>query len=449
MQELMKHTILGAAFDSSARDPPPRCHPRTRLEIVQRVQNFIVDRTKNKRMLWLVGPAGAGKSAIMQTLAESTSKATTDIVLGASLFFSINERDDGRKTFTTIAYQIAVRNISYRQFVQNEVSNDPSLLQKSIAAQFDKFIVEPFVQRPIGTGRQQFLIIIDGLDECNGNRIQCEILALISYLSIKHPAAPLVWIIASRPEPHITSFFSRPNTISSYEKEEITIDSDEARRDVERYLRTELEKIRINSPALARATQWPMEHDLLRITVAADGLFAFASTIVGFIGDPTNGNPVSQLKQVLNFINEKMARLEGNESKPMAGLDALYRRILFQVPQAVLRDAKRLLLLAMDDDKWKMAEACDWLAMTPDVVYGALHHLHSVLRVPTWEEAEQERVEFFHVSFREHLADFERSGMFLDADQELRDLNLQCAVRILKEIPGGTFSTFLVSQVGN
>ncbi|KAF9442516.1 hypothetical protein P691DRAFT_765151, partial [Macrolepiota fuliginosa MF-IS2] len=60
MKELEKHTIPGAEFDSSERDPPPKCHPGTRLKIVERTQQFFGNYRDGKRLLWIVGPAGVG-----------------------------------------------------------------------------------------------------------------------------------------------------------------------------------------------------------------------------------------------------------------------------------------------------------------------------------------------------------------------------------------------------
>ncbi|KAF9443199.1 hypothetical protein P691DRAFT_646398, partial [Macrolepiota fuliginosa MF-IS2] len=344
MIKLAEYTIPGAAFDDSDRDPPPRCHPGTRLAILQRAQDFFVDPHREKKMFWIVGPAGVGKSAIMQSLAETVSSANSDVVLGASLFFSINGRNDGSKTLTTLAYQIAVNDLSYRQFIRNEVENDPTLLQKALPAQFKKFFVDPFVTRAGGGSQRRFLILIDGLDECNSNDTQCKLLGLISFFCLRYPRAPLVWIIASRPEPHITAYFSRPGLSSLYEMENILINSDEGREDVERYLRDELGKLRPKYSALASAIQWPPEGDFLKLSAGADGLFAFASTAVRFIDDPVSGNPVSQLKQVLEVIDNILSRPRDDNVHPMGGLDALYSHILSRVPRYILPTTKKLLL---------------------------------------------------------------------------------------------------------
>lgn len=288
-------------------------------------------------MRWIVGPAGVGKSAIMQTLAETMSTATDGVILGASIFFSIYGRDDATMAITTLAYQLAVNHVPYRQFIEKEMARDPSILNKSVAAQFDKLIVEPFIRRLQNRHQNRLLILIDGLDECKSHDAQCRLLGLISDFCVKYPASPLVWIIASRPEPHITSFFSRDEVVPAYEKEEILVDSDEAREDVERFLNVELKEIQMKSPALKDLPRWPMEHDFLTVAEAADGLFAYASTVVKFIGDPTHGNPASQLSEVLEIIDTNSRRLAGQKPHPMAHLDALYVRILSRVPADVWR----------------------------------------------------------------------------------------------------------------
>lgn len=105
----------------------------------------------------------------------------------------------------TLAYQLTVRSKLYKDYVQNELADDPTLLDKALAPQFKKFIFEPFIVQGISPeGHERFLILIDGLDKCNNHDTQCTILNLISSFCIKNPTAPLIWVIASRPEPHIT-----------------------------------------------------------------------------------------------------------------------------------------------------------------------------------------------------------------------------------------------------
>lgn len=84
LSRLAHFTMEGAEFDSSARDPPPSCHPGTRLTILKSITDWIGSKERSYGSLWLNGPAGVGKSAIMQTLAENLSS----LALLARCYFS-------------------------------------------------------------------------------------------------------------------------------------------------------------------------------------------------------------------------------------------------------------------------------------------------------------------------------------------------------------------------
>jgi hypothetical protein len=195
MKELLEQTIPGAAFDSSARDPPPRCHPGTRLAILERCIDFIVNCMGKKKMCWVVGATGVRKSAIMQSVAESPLPT---IVCQASIFFFIKGCSDGSKAIVMLAYQIAAKNELYCQLIEHEINCDPSLLHASISVQFKKLIVEPFMNYTQCTSSGHVLIIIDGLDECNRSHTQRELLHLISNFCIAYPLLRSATICSSR-----------------------------------------------------------------------------------------------------------------------------------------------------------------------------------------------------------------------------------------------------------
>ncbi|KAF9458855.1 hypothetical protein BDZ94DRAFT_1122297, partial [Collybia nuda] len=73
--------------NSQERYPQPRCHKDTRSAILGQIVEWIKGRTGSaheKRILWIYGPAGAGKSAIAQTLCKTFAKRDG---LAASFFF--------------------------------------------------------------------------------------------------------------------------------------------------------------------------------------------------------------------------------------------------------------------------------------------------------------------------------------------------------------------------
>ncbi|KAJ6456849.1 hypothetical protein C8R45DRAFT_1033624 [Mycena sanguinolenta] len=71
-------------YDSAESFPQPKCHPETRTKMLKDLHNWLLDRDAQHKILWLYGPAGAGKSAIMQTLSRKLEDAGR---LGGSFFF--------------------------------------------------------------------------------------------------------------------------------------------------------------------------------------------------------------------------------------------------------------------------------------------------------------------------------------------------------------------------
>src|SRR5271163_4456842 len=75
-------TPTRAFHNLSERYDPPRCHPSTRIAVLQHIMTWINDLQKLYLFMWLYGPAGAGKSAIAQSIAELCHGAN---LLAASL----------------------------------------------------------------------------------------------------------------------------------------------------------------------------------------------------------------------------------------------------------------------------------------------------------------------------------------------------------------------------
>ena len=61
---------LGAIHNSAERYPPPNCHPDTRKAVREIILDWIHSENSAPSSFWLYGPAGAGKTAILQAIAE-------------------------------------------------------------------------------------------------------------------------------------------------------------------------------------------------------------------------------------------------------------------------------------------------------------------------------------------------------------------------------------------
>ena len=81
-------------------------------------------------IVWVYGPAGSGKSAIAQTIAEMCEQ---EMILLASFFFSRNDpsRSTANPLITTIAYQITLNLPNVRNAVLEAIEHDPLMTHLS------------------------------------------------------------------------------------------------------------------------------------------------------------------------------------------------------------------------------------------------------------------------------------------------------------------------------
>ncbi|KAJ7877276.1 hypothetical protein B0H13DRAFT_1631815 [Mycena leptocephala] len=232
---LQRVAASDAFHDSAERYPQPKCHPETRTEMLDLLFKWSSDPNSNSRVLWLHGPAGAGKSAIAQSFCQ---KLEAEGRLGASFFFKRGHlsRGTGKKLFPTIAYQLAqLRHLpELRQAISQIVEHTPSIIDRAHLIQLQKLIMEPRRQSiPCRT----LVIVIDGLDECEGQNIQQEVLRSIG-IAMRDGPCPLFFLVASRPEPHIREIF-----MGELQGLHYPVDIQQSFVDVRRYLRDEFSRI--------------------------------------------------------------------------------------------------------------------------------------------------------------------------------------------------------------
>jgi hypothetical protein len=71
MDFLKEAAVPGAFHNSLQRSDPPKCHKHTREAILDKIMEWVRKKIDTDTfIMWLYGAAGAGKSAIAQTIAE-------------------------------------------------------------------------------------------------------------------------------------------------------------------------------------------------------------------------------------------------------------------------------------------------------------------------------------------------------------------------------------------
>ncbi|KAJ7899394.1 hypothetical protein B0H13DRAFT_2519169 [Mycena leptocephala] len=325
---ILHWAIAGDAFHNSAeRFPQPKCHPETRTEMLENLWNWtrgnysfsndIGLKSENaSKITWLYGPAGAGKSAIGQSLCQ---KLDAEGGLGGAFFFKRGHpsRGNGNKLFPTLAYQLSRCGPELKHAICQVVEDDPSIINYSLPSQLQQLIVEPCRQNFHG---HTLTIIIDGLDECDDQDIQQEILQSIG--SFMHDSSlPLRFLIASRPEPHIREIFTGPlNNLHC------PLNVNKSFEDVCKYLLDEFARIhREHYATMVRVPKpWPSLDIIHKLVEKSSGYFIYASTIIKFIDDK-NFRPTERLAVITGMAESRFG-------VPFAALDQLYTQILSELP---------------------------------------------------------------------------------------------------------------------
>ncbi|KAF8351683.1 hypothetical protein F5887DRAFT_1094587, partial [Amanita rubescens] len=317
LERLEQYISKGALHDSRERSPQPMCHPNTRQEVLKIIMDWVQDSHLRQPIIWLNGPAGAGKSAIAQKIAERCLNNQ----LAASFFFLRNSLDRGSATllFTTLAWQLAKNIPEILPYIESAVEAEPLLPTKSIDIQFDGLIVQPFqklLHDKHGFRPTTSLVIIDGVDECAPDQDQLQLLGLIGN-ALSNAQIPLRFLMCSRAEAHIQERFESDVVANITYK--LTLDHHFSPDiDIRRFLEEEF--ARICTERKPSSSTWPPDGAIDQLVSKSSGQFIYPSTVVKFVGD-TDGDPTTQLNIVLKTR-------PADFSSPFAELDLLYIQIL-------------------------------------------------------------------------------------------------------------------------
>ena len=376
----------------------------------------------SEAVLWLYGPAGAGKSAIAQTISEICARLG---LLVASFFFSraSQSRNNEKRLIASIAYQLAVSIPATRSYVESAVQIDPAIFDKSLDTQIDMLVLRPLEQacaivNPADVKQWPRLIVIDGLDECHGSLIQRSIIHVLSTSLLRIPV-PFILLIASRPESHIRNAFNILNT-----SRHIVLDgSYQPDADIKEFLRSRFNEIKENHQLAAYIPEsWPSEEIVNRLVRKSSGQFIFASTVIKYLDSPKH-RPMKRLDVIIGLRS-----VDGD--MPYKELDALYSHI-FSCVQDFSTTRKMLGFLLFGYP----------IGFTPDIlasllgldeqdIHLCLSELHSILSIPPHKTSGLE-IRPTHASLQDFLLDKLRSGKYyLDEEAFHTDLAQQCVRRV-------------------
>ncbi|KAF7372942.1 putative nwd2 protein [Mycena sanguinolenta] len=388
---LHRAATLEAIHDSTDSFMEPKCHPETRTGMLKDLLTWALDPHPKTTILWLYGPAGAGKTAIMRTLATQLHEKRR---LGGCFFFKRGHvaRNNARTLFTTIAYQLALNVKSLQTPISRVAEKNPSIVGLSIGTQMQQLISEPCRTHE---NRRSLAIVIDGLDECDGHAFQGEILRAILNPSSNH-AIFLRFIIASRPEPQISKMFPLPDHSCNYHRFNVEQSFD----DVRKYLCHEFSRIHRDHPTMTKIpSPWPGPRVLEELVQKSSGYFIYASTIIKFIDDE-NYRPTARLALVQD------GNRTGSESA-FGALDQLYMTVLRSSPRQ--SELTPILSAIVHLEELGAGEIDLLLGLEEGETGLILRNLQSVLEIPADDDSE---ISSHHASFLDFLCNANRSQAF-------------------------------------
>jgi hypothetical protein len=419
-----------AAFNSRLWEQKPQCLSKTRVDLLQQLKEW-GENPGGACIFWLNGIAGTGKSTIARTVSHNLADQKR---LGASFFFSRNQGDlnHAGKFFTTIAVQLTNAITAVKPYVCDAIAKHPNIAQQGLSEQWKHLIFQPLSNlRDVSPQSQTFVLVIDALDECEGEDDIRFILQLLAEAKALETVRLRI-LITSRPEtPIYFSFHSIPMvTHQDFILHEIS--DSIIQRDIFIYLRHELEIIgrKFDLP-----DGWPGEHSIRHLCKKAGGLFISASTACLFIGDPLwdpnyslslilkddyiGQSPAAKLDEMYTQVLTHSITLRDRENRDKEKLNREFRQIVGSV--VILFDSLPITVLAK------------LLGMSEGTIHARLRSLYSVLEVP---KDRDHSIRLFHLSFRDFLLDKKRcpDQFWIDEKTTHTDLLVRC-LKLMSEYP--------------
>jgi hypothetical protein len=302
-------------------------------------------------------------------------------------------------------------NQQMRRRIDNGIQEDRTIIYKSAETQLLHLIIKPLhdtVAKP-----SPRILVIDALDECDGDEDQCLILKLIGRL-VDDEDCNVRCLLTSRPEPQImAAIASLQTTVTHITLNEATWDANE---DIRTYLRSRFDEISTRlPPSIPRP--WPSDNIIEKLVKKAGGIFIYASTVLRYI-EARDALPTNRLKDILNL---------SAGSTPFAQLDLLYQQILSDCPMIYRGKLLHILgFLILCKPQWggvTIGVVEEILGLDAGEVMMILRKAHSILKINVIYMT----VTFLHTSFRDFIFNRARSGsFFIDQQEESLFLALQC-----------------------
>jgi hypothetical protein len=432
-----------AAFNSTDNQHDPLCLKYTRVDVLSQIRTW-ADGSDERCIFWLNGMAGTGKSTIARTIAREYYNQKR---LGASFFFSrgTDDRSYAGKFFTTIAMQLAQISPALKELISTAAAERNDIADQSLRDQWKCLILQPLSMWTVPSSHLPLILVIDALDECDGDKDVQVILELVGEAkSLK--SVQLRIFLTSRPETPIRLGFRNMPGILHRDLALHQISSTIVDNDISIFFQHRLKEIRSASDALP--TDWPGREAISILVLKAHGLFIYAATVCRFVEQGGEQWPPDDLLRLLlsDESTDNSTQRDGDnmiitDESPTRDLDKMYSQILEHSYKGVksLKDRQQVVSLFKQVvgtivvlfNPLSAISIARLLGVDSKRIQMRLRHLHSVLEAP---DSQSQPLRLLHPSFRDFLLDKERcSDQFWVDEKKTHEALAGACIRLMSD----------------
>lgn len=295
-QMLQSHVVVNASYDAQGKQP---CDPDTRNDVLAEIRAWIYDISMTAQsFVWLTGDPGSGKSAITASIAKEYQDAE---ILWAQLFINRNndETTDPKSIFPSIAHQLAKFSPAVAAIIHDALKHKPSLVTDISSEQAAGLFINAVTAASAVDPTKPVLVVIDGLDEINHDRLSDTANILSELFSKVHGNVKV--FIASRTEDDIRKPFTKVATGNNVKRIHLDTSAQSSIVDVSNFLRRKIVNIVIDNDL--DWEKWPGEQRMDSLCTRASGLFIWAVTVAKFLHEQIRAEGTECLDVVLDLLN--------------------------------------------------------------------------------------------------------------------------------------------------
>lgn len=410
----------GASHDTGKQEDLSLCLENTRVDVLSNIQAW-VDGNDKRRLHWLKGMAGTGKTTIALTVARRCASQRPV----ASFFFSRGggDRASAKKFVVTIAAQLSYTVPGFQKHLDRALATN-NVVGTGIRSQWKTLIAEPLKKLNKDEFTGPILIIVDALDECDNDQ---DVAVLIRCFEEVTAITQLRVFVTSRPESPVNRQFTTSQRDMRQDLVLHDIEDSIVEEDIRLFyqdrLRTIAKDFHLDGSLYS-------DHTVEILVKSSHCLFIYAATVCRFVEDGKQFAPLklSHILKTENFSLKPDEALNNmyttilTHSWPIAThleteQKAVFSRVVGSI--VVLRD-----VLSTDD----LALVLD---MSVDQIRQMLQSFHSVLCIP---EDTSKPIRLLHPSFRDFLlhSDWCQSKVFFIESKEVHGRLFSDCLRLMR-----------------